>query len=142
MAKLLKPGNVADRLEVSEITVRKWLRDGNLNGFKIGKLWRIPTGEVDRFLRNNFNPGGRIMNLADQIRDYVFRAYVHPTRQGGQSSVVVRVGKIHDDMGLNNRVPAVCGALDARKFMDDYGVKILERSGPKHGRTVEFKIQV
>jgi excisionase family DNA binding protein len=35
--QLLTPPQVADRLQIHERTVTRWLRDGNLRGFKLGK---------------------------------------------------------------------------------------------------------
>ena len=44
---------VAKHLQVSAVTVRRWLRDGLLRGSRLpGKAgWRIPAGELERFLR-------------------------------------------------------------------------------------------
>ena len=44
---------VAERLQVAEVTVRRWLREGLLQGSRLpGKAgWRIPAGELERFLR-------------------------------------------------------------------------------------------
>lgn len=36
------PRQVAELLQVREITVRNWLRTGVLAGVKIGHLWRVP----------------------------------------------------------------------------------------------------
>ena len=48
----LKPIQVADRLQVSERTVREWLRNGTLKGVRLGeKLWRVSEEEVQRFLK-------------------------------------------------------------------------------------------
>jgi excisionase family DNA binding protein len=34
--KLLTPAQVADRLQIHERTVTRWLRDGYMRGFKLG----------------------------------------------------------------------------------------------------------
>lgn len=45
---------VAKYLRVHARTVERWLRAGQLKGFKLGEgktaLWRIPTNEVNAFL--------------------------------------------------------------------------------------------
>jgi excisionase family DNA binding protein len=44
---------VAERLKISPLTVRQWLREGKLKGVRLGGPragWRIPASEVDRLL--------------------------------------------------------------------------------------------
>jgi excisionase family DNA binding protein len=49
---LLTVAEVADRLKVSQETVREWLRAGELGGYNLGGQagWRIPEVEIDRLL--------------------------------------------------------------------------------------------
>jgi len=53
--KFLTPNQVADVLQIQERTVTRWLRDGYLRGFKIGKEWRIDSLDLNRFLEQNAN---------------------------------------------------------------------------------------
>lgn len=41
---------VADLLQVNEVTVRRWIRDGELRAIDIGKGWRICPDDLDAFL--------------------------------------------------------------------------------------------
>ena len=41
---------VGDRLEVSEATVRGWIKDGALRAIDIGKGWRIADRDLEAFL--------------------------------------------------------------------------------------------
>ena len=41
---------VADRLKVSEATVRQWIKDQALRAIDIGKGWRIADTDLDAFL--------------------------------------------------------------------------------------------
>lgn len=41
---------VADRLKVSEATVRHWIHQGDLRAIDIGKGWRIADADLDAFL--------------------------------------------------------------------------------------------
>jgi len=53
--RLLTVREVAERLRSSPETVRRWLRQGKLRGFRPGgtKLgYRVPESELQRFLRN------------------------------------------------------------------------------------------
>lgn len=41
---------VAELLKVSEVTVRRWIRDGELRAIDIGKGWRIGATDLGAFL--------------------------------------------------------------------------------------------
>lgn len=41
---------VADRLEVAEATVRRWIKSGALRAIDIGKGWRVSDTDLARFL--------------------------------------------------------------------------------------------
>lgn len=53
MEKLLTPSQVAEAMQVTERTVYRWLKDGDLKGIKKGRLWRIKESEFDRFLNDH-----------------------------------------------------------------------------------------
>lgn len=44
---------VADRMKVSETTVRGWIRDGALRAIEIGKGWRVADTDFEVFLRDH-----------------------------------------------------------------------------------------
>jgi excisionase family DNA binding protein len=44
---------VAERLGVSEESVRRWLREGLLGGLAAGRKWVVPAGELQAFLETN-----------------------------------------------------------------------------------------
>ena len=51
MDKLLTPEQAAERLQISPLTVRKWLREGKLPGVKPGgKVWRVREKDLEEFL--------------------------------------------------------------------------------------------
>ncbi len=83
-----------------------------------------------------------MQKLADRIRKHVVEEYVRPARGTGNRSIRVRAGDVHRALGLNNQVPAVCGALDARKFQDLIGARSVARSGPHQGTTAEWQIEL
>lgn len=41
---------LAERLEVAEATVRRWIKSGELRAIDIGKGWRIAESDLERFL--------------------------------------------------------------------------------------------
>ena len=56
---MLTVAEAADRLKISQETVRIWLRSGKMRGHRPGgdKIgWRIPASEVERVLRGD-DPG-------------------------------------------------------------------------------------
>jgi len=52
--KFLKVEHIAQELEVSEATVRSWIREGKIRAGKAGRDYRIPVEEYERFLREYF----------------------------------------------------------------------------------------
>ena len=78
------------------------------------------------------------MLLADQIRAYVNKEIIVPARQRGITIVHVKAGNVHAALGLKNRMPAVCGALDAAKFQDFAQVTVINRLGPLQGANAEW----
>ena len=53
--KLLTPGQIAERLQIHERTITRWLRDGFLRGFKLGKEWRIAPADLNAFMESHAN---------------------------------------------------------------------------------------
>jgi len=82
------------------------------------------------------------MILADQIRHFVLETYILPARERGQSTIHLVAGEIHAEMGLKDRMPAVCGALDAGKFADQCHIVVVSRQGPKYSNTAEWVVEV
>jgi len=42
---------LAERLEVAEETVRRWIKSGELPAIDIGRGWRIADTDLERFLK-------------------------------------------------------------------------------------------
>jgi hypothetical protein len=66
------------------------------------------------------------MMLADEIRAFVVSRYIGPARRNGSivpKQIKIVSGDVVRELNLQQRVPAVCGALDARKFLDSNGLK-------------------
>ncbi len=78
------------------------------------------------------------MRLADRIRGHVIDEIIAPARRGGATAVAVRAGDVHAALGLKDRMPAVCGALDAAVFCETAGVVLKQRLGPRQGATAEW----
>jgi excisionase family DNA binding protein len=48
--ELLTIAEVADRISVSERTVRRWIDQGDLKSWRRGRIVRVPVAELRRFL--------------------------------------------------------------------------------------------
>lgn len=48
MEKLYTPSEVAELFQVTQYTIREWLKDGTLTGVKIGSRWRIPQSSIEK----------------------------------------------------------------------------------------------
>lgn len=47
----LTPAEVAKRLKVNEQSVRKWLREGELRGSLLGRVWRVSPSALTEFMQ-------------------------------------------------------------------------------------------
>jgi excisionase family DNA binding protein len=46
----LTPEEVSDLLQVSVYTVRRWIKQGELPAYKVGRLWRIDKVDLSNWL--------------------------------------------------------------------------------------------
>ena len=58
--ELLTVAEVAERLKVQPLTIRRWLKSGELAGIQLGDRagWRISEDDLGRFLDQRRGPGG------------------------------------------------------------------------------------
>ncbi|MCK5273632.1 MAG: helix-turn-helix domain-containing protein [Alphaproteobacteria bacterium] len=49
--RLLTIKDVADILQVSDKTVRRWIDAGDLVAHRIGRQWRVSQGDLDAFIK-------------------------------------------------------------------------------------------
>ena len=48
--EMLKPDEVAERLKVSVFSVRRWIKQGKLPAYRVGRAWRISTDDLAQWL--------------------------------------------------------------------------------------------
>lgn len=82
------------------------------------------------------------MTLADEIRAFTYENYIRPARERGERTVIIRAGDVHNAMGLKSRMPAVCGAIGTKKFLNQYNLRLVDREGPTCGANVFFTFQI
>ena len=78
---------------------------------------------------------------ADRIREHARLNYVEPARRKGEATIRIRAGDVRKEMGFtNDQVPAICGALKARKFREQNHLILESLDGPpkKQATTVTF----
>ena len=54
MQRLYTPEQVAKVLKVKIPTVHRWLREGTLEGIRVGRLWRITHSQFEDFIGFEF----------------------------------------------------------------------------------------
>ena len=82
------------------------------------------------------------VSLADRIRANARARHIEPARHAGRKTVTLRAGDIARDMGLKNRMPAVCSALGSKLFLREAGLRLVERIGPHQSTTTEFRFKI
>lgn len=78
------------------------------------------------------------MKQVDTIIKYVYDNCVVPVR-GKQTEFTIIAGDVHDKMGLQNRVPNVCNALQGIKFQALSNIKLIKAVGPESGQARSMK---
>ena len=54
--RFLSTEEVADRFQVDEQTVRRWIKSGKLEAFKPGREWRIPPAALETLVESYSSP--------------------------------------------------------------------------------------
>lgn len=76
---------------------------------------------------------------ADAIRRYAITRHVEPWRRSGaEAPLELRAGDIEREMGLRQATPNVCSALEGRKFLDQAGLVLVRRVGPRRSTTTTY----
>ena len=80
------------------------------------------------------------VTLTERVRQEVIDHWITPARNRGEREITVVSGDVHKQMGLQNRYPAVCGALSHRKdeFARRAKVELMRVVGPNPGATTKF----
>jgi len=59
---LLTVETLCQKLKVSENTAYQLLKSGQLKGFKVGRMWRIPQSSLDSFVSSQLEEKGGSYN--------------------------------------------------------------------------------
>ena len=72
------------------------------------------------------------MTKADSVREYARRVYIEPARKRGDITVRIVARDVHKALGLHNRFPLVCSALNSHKFLEENHLAV-KAEGPPSG---------
>jgi 5-methylcytosine-specific restriction protein B len=84
----------------------------------------------------------KLMTVADDVRVFTYDRFIKPALEEGDATVTIRAGDVHDEMGLKGKIPSVCGALGAKKFLKQYNLSLEKREGPSCGVNVTFTYRI
>ena len=74
---------------------------------------------------------------ADRIRRFVIENLDSlATQRDGR--LCIRAGDVARGIGMSNRLPNVCSVLGGRKFREEAGLRLVDRTGPLQSTTTEF----
>jgi hypothetical protein len=75
------------------------------------------------------------VSKADKIRKHGREKYVLPARTKKQRRFSIRTGDVVRELRLHGRVNSACSALKSRTFLEQNGLRLVERSGPSSGQS-------
>ena len=83
-------------------------------------------------------------SISDLIREHVCAVYLKDALRNEEKTFAVNVGAVHKALGLHNRVPQVCSALESRKLLQENRLRIVSKTGPPSGQstTVTFTYEI
>ena len=73
--RLLTPAEIVTRLNVSLVTVGRWLREGKLQGVRAGRQWRVRESALESFLKGGAGVSNPLPIEEEPITKVVFRKW-------------------------------------------------------------------
>jgi len=71
---------------------------------------------------------------SQRVQDLLISKYFEPARRRRVSTVQVVAGDLARELGLSQRVPQVCSAMQGQRFLREQGLEIVKREGPPSGQ--------
>jgi excisionase family DNA binding protein len=124
--RLLTTEEVADRLQLSPHTVRRWLRSGRLPGQHMANLWRVREADLDAYVRDITDVAGPVLQLGD---DAISNAHWNDLLASVcvklcKSALEELAGTMHGDHEVTGTV--ALGTVDGAISVADTAVKLLK----------------
>src|SRR4051812_36448786 len=79
--QMLSLEEVAERLQVSDQTVRRWIKSGRLRAYKPGLEWRIRPSDLDAFLETRISPKAQASQPSAEDSPELRRDALAPTEE-------------------------------------------------------------
>jgi excisionase family DNA binding protein len=89
---LLTVEEVAGLLRVDEASVRRWLRQGQLHGVKVGRSWRVDETALQAFL-------GKYTEMEPQLQPHWFVAEAEALAASTALGHAEKPGDVRKDLG-------------------------------------------
>ncbi len=99
----------------------------------ITNLFKKPTPKVE--VKKKLSGG-------DAVRKHVKQRYINPARMKKNGRVTFTAEDIEKAMGLGNKYPLICSALDTQKFLEFARVELIRREGAAQGSTAKWTFKV
>ena len=84
----------------------------------------------------------QILRPSDRVRDHVKRKYIDPAKKDGKTSLSIRAGDIHKELGFSRRIPVVCSALRSHKLQKNCDIELTYVGGPNNSTTTTFSYKI
>lgn len=78
------------------------------------------------------------MKQSDRISQHILDTHFVPVWRARREALEVRAGNIHKEIGLVDRMPAICSVLGSQRFQRLTRSRLVERRGPHNGANAVF----
>jgi excisionase family DNA binding protein len=96
---LYSTSDVARLFEINRVTIYRWVQEGVVKAYKVGKHLKIPASEVERLWREFGFPGACSIQVSDISNKHKSRNSVNKEVKGrDQKKLVMAVGSNEDDL--------------------------------------------
>ena len=96
---LYSTSEVARLFEINRVTIYRWVQEGVVKAYKVGKHLKIPASEVERLWKEFGFPGAYSIPVSDSTKKHTSRISVNNGVKGkAQKKLVMAVGSNEDDI--------------------------------------------
>ncbi len=98
---LYSTSEVAKLFEINRVTIYRWVQEGVVKAYKVGKHLKIPASEVERLWKEFGFPGASYLHVSDISRKNKTRDPVYGEgKYNDQKKMIIAVGNDEDDLGF------------------------------------------
>ncbi len=98
---LYSTSEVAKLFEINRVTIYRWVQEGVVKAYKVGKHLKIPASEVERLWKEFGFPGASYLHVSDISKKNKARDPVYGEgKYNDQKKLIIAVGNDEDDLGF------------------------------------------